>query len=89
MVGDGFQPDIRGKHKTLIDYVANALGKRYESKMQFYDRMRRKRHQLIYEPGPFLCTEKEITDARLASEEFLKLISEKIKKGHPQKELDF
>ena len=56
IISDGCQPDIRGKHKTLIDYVAYALGKRYESKMQFYDRMRRRRHQFLYEPGPYQCT---------------------------------
>ena len=26
ITGDGFQPDIRGKHKTLIDYTAHTLG---------------------------------------------------------------
>lgn len=89
MVGDGFQPDIRGKHKTLIDYVAHALGSRYESKMQFYDRMRRRRHQFLYEPGPYQCTEKEIADAETIVREFIELISAKIKEKNPQKDLNF
>ena len=89
MVSDGAQPDIRGKHKTVIDYVAYALGKTYESKMQFYDRMRRKRHQFLYEPGPFQCSEKEIADARKVVQEFISLISDKIKAKNPQKELNF
>ena len=88
-VGDGFQPDIRGKHKTLIDYVAYALGKRYESKIKFYDRMRRRRHQFLYEPGPYQCTEKEIEDAETVVREFIELISRKIREKNPQKELDF
>ena len=87
LVSDGFQPDIRGKHKTLIDYVAHALGHRYESKMQFYDRMRRRRHQFLYEPGPYRCTEKEIQDAESVVREFIGLISLKIKEKNPQKEL--
>ena len=89
MVGDGFQPDIRGKHKTLIDYVARALGSRYESKMQFYGRMRRRRHQFLYDPGPYQCTEKEIVDAEAVVREFIELISKKIKEKNPQKELHF
>ena len=89
VVGDGSQPDIRGKHKTLIDYVAHALGNRYESKMQFYDRMRRRRHQFLYEPGPYHCTEKEIADAESIVREFIELISSKIREKNPQKELNF
>lgn len=89
MVSDGAQPDIRGKHKTVIDYVSHALGKRYESKMKFYDRMRRRRHQFIYEPGPYQCTEKEIADARTVVQEFIDLISEKIREKNPQGEFDF
>lgn len=89
MVSDGAQPDIKGKHKTVIDYVAHALGKRYESKMQFFDRMRRRRHQFLYEPGPYQCTEKEILDAEIVLKEFIELISEKIKEKNPQKEFNF
>lgn len=89
MVSEGKQPDIQGKHKTVIEYIAHTLGHRYEPKIQFYDRMRRKRHQFLYEPGPFQCTEKEIEDARIAVQEFVGLISEKIKARNPQKEFDF
>ena len=73
----------------MIDYVSHALGKRYESKMKFYDRMRRRRHQFIYEPGPYQCTEKEIADARTVVQEFIDLISEKIREKNPQGEFDF
>lgn len=89
MVSEGAQPDIRGRHKTIIDYIAQALGSRYQSKIEFYDRMRRRRHQFLYEPGPFQCTEKEISEARGVVKEFIALISEKIKAKNPQKELDF
>ena len=89
MVSDGAQPDVRGKHKTVIDYVAQALGSRYRSKMEFYDRMRRRRHQFLYEPGPFECTEKEITDAQTVVRQFVDLISGKIKEKNPQREFRF
>ena len=83
------QPDIRGKHKTVIDYMAHALPKKYESKIKFYDRMRKKRHQLIYEPGPMGCTEKEFTEAKSIAKEFLELIGTMIRRENPQKEFDF
>lgn len=86
MSSEGLQPDIRGKHKTVMEYVAYALGKSYASKIQFYDRMRRRRHQLIYEPSPFGCTEKEITDAQKVLEEFHSLIADEIQKRNPQKQ---
>lgn len=89
MVSDSVQPDIKGNHKTVIEYVAHMLGKRYESKMQFFDRMRRRRHQFLYEPGPYQCTEKEIVDAKGVLEEFIALISDKIKEKNPQKQFHF
>lgn len=84
----GVRPDVRGKHKTVIQYTAEALGPNYKSQMEFYDRMRRKRHLLIYEPGPYACTEKEMEEAEKIAKEFLTLISTKIKELSPQKELD-
>ncbi len=89
MASEGVQPDIRGKHKTVVDYIAHAFPKRYESKINFYDRMRKKRHQLIYEPGPAGCTEKEFSDAESIVKEFLGLIEKAIRNQNPQKEFDF
>lgn len=89
MAVSGVYPDIKGKHKTVIEYVAHKLGKGYENQMKLYDRMRKKRHQFIYEPGPFGCSRNEMEEARRIAEEFLKIISEKIKKKSPQKELGF
>ena len=88
MAVSGIYPDVKGKHKTVVEYVAHKLGKGYESQMKFYDRMRRKRHQFIYEPGPIGCTQKEMEEARQAAQEFLKVISERIKEKSPQKELE-
>ena len=89
MVSDGVQPDIRGKHKTVIEYVAFRLGAHHEPNMEFYDRMRRKRHQLMYEPGPNECTEKELDDAQKAVRDFIALISAQIKENHPKNQFDF
>lgn len=87
MTMDGRRPDVRGKHVTVIEYIRYALGEKYENQIQFYDRMRRKRHQFIYEPGPSVCTEKEFQDSEKIVKEFLIIISDKIKEKDPQKEL--
>jgi len=79
MAALGFQPDFCGKHKTVIDYVAYELGKEYEEEIQYYDRMRRQRHQFIYEPGPTECTQKELKEAATIATKFLKTIQDKIK----------
>lgn len=84
----GVYPDIKGKHKTVIEYAAHELGENYQSQMKLYDRMRKKRHQFIYEPGPVGCTRKEMEEARQVAQEFLKIIAERIKEKSPQKELD-
>ncbi len=89
MAISGVYPDIKGKHKTVIGYVAHELGKGYESQMKFYDRVRKKRHQFIYEPGPIGCSQKEMEEARQAAEEFLAVISKRIREKSPQKELKF
>ena len=88
MAVSGVYPDMRGKHQTVIEFAAHELGKNYESQMEFYDRMRRKRHQFIYEPGPMGCTLKEIEEANKVASEFLAVILTKIKEKSPQKELD-
>ena len=88
MAASGVYPDVKGKHKTVIEYAAHELGKGYESAIKFYDRMRKKRHQFIYEPGPIGCTRKEMEEARQVAREFLKIISAWIKGKSPQKEFD-
>ncbi len=85
----GVRPDVRGKHKTVIEYVASILGSKYKSHMECYDRMRRKRHLLIYEPGPNTCTEKEMEETEQMAKDFLGLICDKIKAKNPQQEFDF
>jgi len=89
MASCGLQPAIPGKHKTVIEYVRHTLGKEVETKIAFYDRMRRRRHQLIYEPGPYHCTAKEIEDARAVLQEFILLVAQTIKDKNPQKEFHF
>lgn len=85
----GFRADRHGKHKTVILFMAWVLGKKHEGPIDFYDRMRRKRHQFLYEPGTGDCTQKEIASAEKMAKQFLKLVILTIREKHPQKEFDF
>lgn len=88
MAVSGVRPELMGKHKTVIRYMGYALGSAYQTQVEFYDRMRRKRHQFLYEPGFYECTEKETAEAEKVASEFLQLVSKKIREIHPQKELE-
>lgn len=89
MAVSGVRPDVRGKHKTVIRYMAHVLGREYQDQIRFYDRMRRKRHQLIYEPRPGEATEKEIEEAERVAKGFLNTVSRKVREENPQKEWEF
>jgi len=85
----GVRPDIHGKHKTVIQYMAFALGKVYWDQIHVYDRMRRKRHHLIYEPGRYDTSERELGEAERVANQFLRAVSKKIREENPQEELGF
>ncbi len=89
MAVSGVRTELMGKHKTVIRYMGHILGNAYQSQTEFYDRMRRKRHQFLYEPGLYECTEKEAAEAEKVAGEFLQLVSKKVREIHPQKELEF
>lgn len=89
MATSGLRPDIRGKHKTVVRYMTHALGKSYQDSVYCYDRMRRKRHLLIYEPGRYGTTRREIEEAEKVAREFLTVVSKRVRERNPQKELDF
>ncbi len=85
----GYSPNLQGKHKTVVLFMEHVLGRKSKDLIEFYDRMRRKRHQFLYEPGLSDCTAKEILDAKKIAEEFLFKVVETLKDKHPQKELHF
>ena len=89
MAVSGVRPEIVGKHKTVIGYMGYVLGKEYQDQVEFYDRMRKKRHFFIYEPGRYDCTEKEMQEAEKMASEFLNIVANKVRELHPQKEWEF
>lgn len=89
MAVSGVRPEIRGKHKTVIRYMAHVLGKEYEDQIHLYERMRRKRHLLVYAPGSAESTQKEAEEAEKVAKGFLLAVTKRIRREHPQREFGF
>jgi len=84
----GFRPTDGQQHKTVIEIVSLILGDEFKDIIEKFDRMRRKRNQFTYDP--FLPVSKEEAENALkTAENFVKIISEFIKKESPQQEFKF
>jgi uncharacterized protein (UPF0332 family) len=88
MLNEGFRPDIKDKHLTVVKFIGLMLGNEFKKIVNDYDFMRRKRHKFIYEPY-IPCSQKEAKDAIETAEKFVGLISKMIKKNNPQSEFNF
>lgn len=88
MFSEGFRPDIKGKHLTIVRFTSSVLGDEFKRLINDYDFMRKKRHRFIYEPD-IPCSLKEAKDAIKIAEEFVDKISKLIKEKSPQREFKF
>jgi len=88
MFSEGFRPEIKDKHLTIVKFVSSILGSKFKKVINDYDFMRRKRHRFIYEPD-IPCSKKEAEDALKTAKEFVDIIGKLIKERDPQAEFDF
>jgi len=88
MFSEGFRPEIKDKHLTIVKFASLILGKKFKKVINDYDFMRRKRHRFVYEPD-IPCSEKEARDALQTAKKFVDVISKLVRKNNPQKEFDF
>jgi len=88
MFAEGFRPDIKDKHLTVVRFVSLVLGDDFKRLINDYNFMRKKRNRFIYEPE-IPCSMKEAKDALKTAEEFVDKIAELIRKKLPQKEFNF
>jgi uncharacterized protein (UPF0332 family) len=79
MFAQGFRPSSSESHKNTFAFMRLAMGKDYEELMTYFDRMRNKRHQAIYETAG-LITETEARNILEKAESFVTLIREELKK---------
>ena len=79
MLSEGFRPDIRDKHLTIVKFASSLLGKEFKKVINDYDFMRRKRHRFIYEPD-IPCSRKEAEDALNTAKIFVDIINKMIQR---------
>ena len=79
MFAQGFRPASNESHKNTFAFMRLAMGKDYEELMTYFDRMRKKRHQAIYETAG-LITETEARNILEKAEGFVAMIREELKK---------
>ncbi|MEW6089235.1 MAG: HEPN domain-containing protein [bacterium] len=86
MYSKGYLPTTRNTHKTIVEFTRTILGEEYENITSRFNRMRRQRHDFIYDSENGITT----SEAKSAVDTAKKLI-DKIKilvsKENPQKDL--
>jgi uncharacterized protein (UPF0332 family) len=88
MFAEGFRPEIKDKHLTVVRFVALVLGEQSKRIINDYDLMRRKRHRLVYEPG-IPCSKGEARSAIRTAKEFFDAVCSQLRKKNPQLEFHF
>lgn len=86
MMSFGYRPLGKDQHATVVRFASIVFGNEYKDLINKFDRMRRKRHDFIYEPNrpiPRQEAEQAIADA----EELVKQIWLVVKNKDPQKNL--
>ena len=84
----GFRPDDGYQHKTVVEFMAHALGAEYKNIIERFDRMRRKRNIFTYEVD-ISISKTEADGAFETAVKFVDLIKEAVKKESPQAHFKF
>ena len=77
MFAQGYRPTAVEGHKTTFAFMKEALGASYGQLITYFDRMRNKRNQAIYDVAG-LITETEARNLLAKANEFVSLIREKL-----------
>ena len=80
MYAQGFRPSSTNSHKNTFEFMSLALGKEYIHLIGFFDRMRPKRNQALYDTAG-LISETEVRELLKKSKEYVGIIKEKLKKN--------
>ena len=81
----GYLPTAKKSHKTIVEFTKLIIGKEYENLINRFNRMRRQRHDFIYDSKNHIT----FHEAKLSIETAKKLIEEIItlvKKENPEKD---
>jgi len=71
MFSKGFLPTTLSPHKTVVDFARQELGNEYPDLILRFSRMRRKRHDFIYD-SENATTEREVREAINAAQDLIR-----------------
>lgn len=79
MLSAGYRPASAESHKTVFEFMKLAVEPSEQETIEYFDRVRRKRHRTIYnEVG--LVTQKEVEEILRKARSFIASIERKIKR---------
>jgi len=86
MYSKGYLPTAKKSHKTIVEFTKLILGDEYDNLIARFNRMRRQRHDFIYESKNFITiheAKSSIETAKRLIEEIVALVT----KENPEKDL--
>lgn len=87
MMSFGYRPLGKDQHATVVRFTSIVFGNKLKDLTNMFDRMRRKRHDFIYDPNRPIPRQ-EATQAVADAEELVKQIWHIVKNKDPQKNLE-
>jgi uncharacterized protein (UPF0332 family) len=87
MISFGYRPLGKDQHATVVRFTSIVFGNKLKDLTNMFDRMRRKRHDFIYDPNRPIPRQ-EATQAVADAEELVKQIWHIVKNKDPQKNLE-
>jgi uncharacterized protein (UPF0332 family) len=86
MFSKGYLPTVKNSHKTIVEFTKIILGDEYKDITGRFNRMRRRRHDFIYDSKNHI-NNRETSKSIEAAEKLINEIKDLIKRDNPQKEL--
>ena len=86
MFSKGYLPTVKNSHKTIVEFTKLILGDEYHSLISRFNRMRRRRHDFIYDSKNHI-TSQEARSSLAAAQKLINKIIALIRQDNPQKEL--
>lgn len=87
MLSFGLRPrSLPGHHVAIIEFAEEHLGREFKSLIAMFNRMRRKRHEAIYDVTGLISTH-EAKESLETAEKYIRAIKEEVQKRNPQAKL--
>ncbi len=86
MYSRGYLPTAKRSHKTIVEFTKLVLGEEYHTLVVRFNRMRRQRHNFIYDSKNHI-TSQEVKSSLKIAKKLIDEIIALVKKENPQKDL--